>query len=253
MCDLAGDASSVGQMVMQQRQRQQRGQGPAAQSAAKGWAQLKASTYAAGQLSAALLEKLLGLYRGLADGSMPSTGGSSSSSIRHGSGSSASGLKQVCHYSVTVLAGAVSAAAATAANEPERSSASTLDQQSTPRQVLPLIAQCCKVLQDYVRTLGAAELLSSAAAQAASAARPFSSSTEDLPASMLEYVAALLVDLQYQRSTSALLIPRGGPLVAPVLAADDVSSPAAVQMHGLLCTLLKVYSSSSHGGRMCRG
>lgn len=70
---------------------------------------------------------------------------------------------------------------------------------------------------------------------------------------MLEYVAALLVDLQYQRSTSALLIPRGGPLVAPVLAADDVSSPAAVQMHGLLCTLLKVYSSSSHGGRMCRG
>lgn len=153
---------------------------------------------------AALLEKLLSLYRGLTDSGDHNAGGgrsSSGSSSRGGIDSSTSatgGLKQLCHYVVTVLAGAIGAATAAGAAGCG-SDASTLATQGTPGQALPLIVQCCKVLQEYVRTLGAAELLSPAAVQAASAAhshvaraRGVSSIREDSAASMLEYVAALL-------------------------------------------------------------
>jgi hypothetical protein len=220
VCDLAGAACSAGQVVMQQQQRQQRGQDPAA----KGWAQLKAANYSVGQLSAALLEKVLTLYHGLTDSMDYNAGGgrsSSGSSNSGGSGSSTSatgGLNQLCHYVVTVLAGAIGAATAAGAAGCG-SDASTLATQGTPRQALPLIVQCCQVLQDYVRTLGAAELLSPAAVQAASAAHSHvaracgvSSSTKDSAASMSEYVAALLsADFQHQPAGSISALAVTGP------------------------------------------
>ena len=147
------------------------------------------------------------------------------------SSSSGSMLLQSCMHALQVLADAVAAAtgpgmATTAAGLAHQSDSS----QTLQLPVLP--AQCCKLLQDCVRLLAGASL----------------ANMEQLTSHMFESVAALLGGAQAPSSTGPPTLAGRNAMVAPVaaaVAAGDASSSDAMQLLGLVCSLLKVCNSSS--------
>ena len=151
--------------------------------------------------------------------------------------------------------------------------AATLSKEGSVQQApQPLVshAQCCKLLQNCVRLVSALPLSPEAAAAAgataaeatiaammAQAGRAVAGAPTTLPSDglealtgrILQSVAALLGDVQYwcYNNVDATV----GPLVAPLTASTaDLSSPDALQLFGLLCSLLKVYYSSASSGAL---
>jgi hypothetical protein len=225
VCQVAERACSIGQVLMFKQ--------IGAQRASGGMRLFISANQALAQLSADVLTKLLGLYRSLEDSGESSTGAcSNSSSISASSnGSSSVGmLGQSCQHIMDVLACHMLAAAT--AIQPERDTADTASltqPNSPPGQNVQLPVQrlqCCKLLQDGVRML--------AAAAPPADAMEFTTSTSIHL--MLQLISWLLCGLESPAGPSPATT---GPLVAPIVAAGDVSSPDAVQLFGLLCSLLK--------------
>jgi hypothetical protein len=141
------------------------------------------------------------MWQGLHNSGESSAGGSANSSSDGSEGSSsASMLLQSCLGIVTVLARTF-AAAVGADNTVAAQQHNSLELTQLPVSH----AQCCKLLQDYVRL-----------AAAAAAAEP-SSATEEHFTLMLGVVAAFVGDVVYQSGSSILLT--SGPLVARMAAA----------------------------------
>jgi hypothetical protein len=203
-------------------------------------------------VAAAVLDKLLGMCRTLADSEGPSTGrGSSSgrSSRRAGRGSSgrASGpgelgdrdlLLQCCESAADALAGglAVSAEAGVwlrlAADGAETASGcQAAAAQQGSRKLLPVsCGQVCKLLEEFVRL----------ALAAAAAAPPDSSEAASQQFDDVLDAIHIFFDNPWGHTDVST---NGGPLVIPVAAAGDAGSPDALQLQGLLASVLKVYSS----------
>lgn len=225
VCRMATLACTYG-LMQQQRGIQAQGQ----QQAVGGCTHCTIAIQAVAKLSAVVLGKLLsefrGMWQGLHNSGESSAGGSANSSSDGSEGSSSAGmLLQSCHSVVTVLARTF-AAAVGADNTVAAQQHNSLELAQLPVSH----AQCCKLLQDYVRL-----------AAAAAAAEP-SSTTEEHFTLMLGVVAAFLGDVVYQSDSSILLT--SGPLVARIAAAGDVSSPDALQLFGLVCSWLKLYTAS---------
>jgi hypothetical protein len=194
-----------------------------------------AANQAVAQLSTAALQKLLELCRGMASSGEPSTGGSTSRCS-----SSDRTLMQVCQDIVPVVVQTVRAAAKLEVGETSGGTSAQSPAGATLNQYgwgsilqLPVQhAQCCKLLQDGVR-------LMAAAADADS-----DSSGEQLPATdALKHVASLLTDMRQPLGQSESSFgSASAPLVGPIVEAGDVGSPSALQLFGLLCSLLKYCS-----------
>jgi hypothetical protein len=197
-------------------------------------AQLAGANQAVVQLSTAVLQKLLSEWRSLPDSGLPCTDGSgtsgnSSSSTGNSSSSSSSSsiLMQSCQHVVATLAAACMMSG----------TASTWKEVSTPETdaQLPIQhIQCCKLLQDCVR-------VAAPAAAAAAATEPFSHFPKP-GFGLFGSVCLLLGEFggygTYVRASSGLL-------VAPCVAAGDFGGPCALQLFGLLCSLLKACSITS--------
>jgi hypothetical protein len=208
------------------------------------------------QLGAFVADTMLNLCRSLPDGGVTSTGssssstasssgnssstagsggcGSSSSSRRASAGSTSSSndrmLMQSCQHVIRIMATAVGTAA-----DFETATAGTQHLQSGLRGVsqLPVpYVQCCKLLQDCVRL-----------AAAAAAAAPFSNIEQHTTDTMLKSVASLLGGVEAESDTGVTHML--GPLLVVVAAAGNVSSPEALQLFGLLCSLLKMDHAGS--------
>ena len=227
VCEVAALACTHGQMMMQQQEPlrpEQRG------AASAGDRELFVVTNnAVAQLSAAVLQQLLTECRG----GESSTGGTTTSNRN-------SMLFQSCQHVTFMLATAFATAA-----ELQRPVAATTGQQNALGGVLQApvsLAECCKLLQDCVRLVATARaaVAGTAAAAAAAAAAAPSNSSGDVTSRMLLAVTNLFGGVARQPNTSVLVV--SGPLVA---AAGNVSSPEALQLFGLLCSMLKLYSSSS--------
>jgi hypothetical protein len=223
VCMVTSDACAYGlRLLQQQRQLSQQQQALLAGDAALAMA---ASTTVA-RLSAAVLEQLLREWRSLSDSGQPSAGGapsssssgsSSSSSSSSSSGSSSSLLPRpmCCQLLLFMLS------------------------------VTSVMAPEAKLLQDSVR------MVAHSAAEAAAAP----SASRDLPqqlqytARVVEFVARLLADIDDSESglfieTGRLPVVARGSLVAPLVAAGDVSSSDAMELFGLLCSMLKAHRVS---------
>jgi hypothetical protein len=224
------------------------------------WAQAMAAGQVAMQLSAAALEKLLQAGCSLPDSAGVSTAGSSSSSSsttgRASDRRNGNTLVETCKYLARTLAAAyvIGAEPSMGAASSSRNAA-TLTQGSTPgnvpsqQPVQP--AMCSKLLQGVVRLVGEAETPATGATPAAAAASR--NITEDVGTTqMIEPVIFLLAGFKpsldgtdtFTRATTA------GPLAAAFAATEEVSSPDALQLFGLLCSLLKVYNSSQSSRRI---
>jgi hypothetical protein len=119
-------------------------------------------------------------------------------------------------------------AAAVAAAAMDHPNSSELDLQ------LPIQhSQCCNLLQNGVRLVAAAAAAATATAPATSTKRSTSGAWR-----FFGYV------LKYPEGLAETAPAVSGPLVAPLIAAGDATSPNALQLFGLLCSLLKVCSSS---------
>ena len=254
MCAVAAEACTHGQTVTLQQSRVQRDQQQAA-GAATGtlsWAAEQAANQAAHkaavQLAAAVLKQLLRECR-----SLPSNlESSSSSSSSNSSNTTRIQLLQSWQDIATMLMSIVQFATAVeaakkpvpteSAASPEQQSGSNIQQQPVPH------AKCCKLLQECVR------LVAAAPAPAPALFR----SMQWFASRLLGYVAMLVRSVQYQSGSSFQTV--SGDLVAPVASAGDVSSPGALQLLGLLRSLLKVYntgggssssSTTSTGATIC--
>lgn len=232
---VAAEACTHGQTVMLQQSRMQRDQQQAA-GAATGtlsWAAKQAANQAAhkaaAQLAAAVLKQLLRECR-----SLPSNLESSSSSSSNNRNTTRIQLLQSCQDIATTLMSIVQFATVEAAKKPvptesaaspEQQSGSNIQQQPVPH------AKCCKLLQECVRLVAAAPAPAPALFQ----------SMQWFASRLLGYVAMLLRSVQYQSGSPFQTV--SGDLVAPVASAGDVSSPGALQLLGLLCSLLKVYNT----------
>jgi hypothetical protein len=211
---------------------------------------IRAANQAAMSLSAAALEKLLAQCRSLPDSAGVSTGSrGSSSNSSSDTGSHANMLMQACQHVAELLATTYFIAA-----EPNMvgATAATPTQGNTPgvitRQLPVQPAQCCKLLHDCARLVGAAATAATLAKAAAAVTSPSNTgevSTGEVSIIMFKNpVLALLGDLKHSPDGSGTSFT--GPLVASMASAGDVSSPDAMQLFGTLCSLLKVYYSS-HG------
>jgi hypothetical protein len=203
---------------------------------------------AVAQQSAAALAKVLKIARGAADG----VGSRLVDSISRDRGSNiASNLTECCQCIAPVLARAAQLAAISTAAQAELPvqvqgprAYSTGFNQSQPEgsgsvlQMPVQHAKCCKLLQDCVRLAAAAT-----AAVPNKGIEEFMSFSSMLQISdLLESVGLLLRRVQCQ--SDRLNMAPEHPLVASVAAAG-VCSPDGLQLFGLLCSLLKVYSNGS--------
>ena len=230
-CNVADTACSHAVMIMQEQEPLQ----PEQQEPAGARAVLVTANNVVAQLSTAVLQRLLSECRR----GESSIGGSSISSS-NGSGGV---LLQAYQQVVFVLASATVAVLT-------GSFAVVGSQHSGPAAVLqPPVPQfeCCKLLQDGVRLVATdraatAAALAAAASDGAAVAAPLSS-MNDPSNSMLDAVTSLLGGVRPQSGTFVLDV--NSPLVELVAAAGDVSSPEALQLFGLLSSLLKLYSMDS--------
>ena len=184
-------------------------------------AQFTTANQAVGKLSTALLKELLGEWRSLPDSlrGAPSTGSSGDG----GSSSSRTAimLAKSCQHMVASIADAATAAATAEVQPVGNRSAAVLQ--------LPFKHKlCCKLLQDCVRMA-----VPAAAAAAEGVHAPFSSLGRTTVA-ILGSIALLLKALR-GGTTNDSLVAGGG----------DLSSHDDMQLFGLLCSLLKVYSIGS--------
>jgi hypothetical protein len=226
VCTVADVACKYGQWLMQQRSRLQ----PEQQQATEGDTLFVTTNYTVAQLSAVVLEKLLSECRDVTDNSSNRESSSSSSSS-----SSHSTLLQSSQHVAKVLAVAWDEAV-----EPETGYlAGGLSRQDSPGgDIMPAqlpvpYSQCCKLLQECIRM-----------AWAAAAAAPPGSSMEQVTTSMLESVASMLMPQPRSEKNGSIDVTIGH-LVASLASAGDVSSPDALQVFGLLCSLLKVHTNST--------
>jgi hypothetical protein len=235
VCATAARACSLGVYMMKQRHGpQQQEQLAAARSA------FMTANHDAVRLSVVVLEKLLTLCRGLPDsresgsiGKGASANGAARGSTMMQGSSSSSLLTLSCQHIVNLLARACTAwpDTSTAANQSTTAVAAAAE--SAP--VLQL-AQCCKLLQDCVRLTAAA-----AAAGGLSSVEAYMHGR-----SVFGAVASLLGEARHPSESSVVVYMH--QLVAPIAAAGDASSPDAVQLFGLLCSMLKMYNISSSTG-----
>jgi hypothetical protein len=177
-----------------------------------GWTAYRAANQAVAQLSSAALVELLQLARNAAGSRGCSTANNSSSS------SSARILKS-CQLIMPVLAQTVHMAFELEFRESALRDATPADQCMVQPLQLPVqYAQCCKLLQDGARLAVVA-----------------SSNLEGLGI-LLQGFALLLNRVQAGNAVRTT----SGALVTPIAAAGDVSSPDALQLFGLLCSMVKV-------------
>ena len=206
------------------------------QAAGGGWATCMTANQALAQLSAAALAKLLKLARNEPGSRMPSIASSSSSSSRDSYSNSF--LTRSCQHILPMMSQAIQTAADLESRRAEIcSGATTCATSNQPGaetgwgSILQLPVQhsdCCKLLQDGVRLVMAAT---------AAVASP------DTVHELSFLLRCVGTPLGYQSGGPVLAI--SGPLVAPVAAAGDMSSPEALQLFGLLCSLLKACSSDA--------
>jgi hypothetical protein len=241
MCRMSWGAYKLGQSLLQVQGNPFLEQ---QQPEAGDWDRGMAANQRVAQLGALVADRMMSLRRGLSDDAAFSTGSSGSSTAGSSSGTSAGSsgssndrmLMQSCQHVVKIMATAVGTAA-----DFENATAGTQHLQSDLQEFpqLPVeYAQCCKLLQDCVRL----------AAAAAAAAAPLSNVEQHTTDTMLESVASLLGRVEAQSDT-VVTHTLGPLLVIAAAAAGDVSSPEALQLFGLLCSLLKKeHASSSSGG-----
>ena len=248
VCGTACDAYDHGQAIMQHQDQLQLEQ----QAAAGDRTAFLTANRAVLQLSAAVLPQLLSEYRSeFTPNRQSSTGSNTSSSSGNTPGisnSNSRGSRLVASYqNVALMLASAWHVQATAAEQQAASATTTLSQQNalegTHQFLLPVLhAQCCKLLQDCVRLVAAERSAAAAAAASPSSSPGDSSCSSELTSRMLQSVTALLGSLSCQTDT---FLATSGPLVAPLAAAGDVSSIEALQLFGLLCSLLKLYSINS--------
>jgi hypothetical protein len=275
---IAAEACALGRRLLQleDRHRPQPGQ-----QEGDRWAEAMTASQVTMQLSAAALEKLLPPGHSLPDSAAVGTGGSSSSSSSRSSSTgrgsdnrNGNTLLETCKHLARTLATAYATAA-----EPSMSATATSRSAATPTQgnipentfsQQPVQrALCCKLLQGTVRLVGEAETPATIAA-AATAAGPATTagttaaasrtiiSTEDVGTTqMLEPVDFLLagfkLSLDRTNTFPQAATTGAGPLaaaIAVIAAPGEVSSPDALQLFGLLCSLLKVYDRSQSSRRI---
>jgi hypothetical protein len=220
------------------------------------WTAFLSANQAVVELSAAVLPQLLSECRRLRPSREPSTGCNSNSSSSttttcgaNNSSSSDSRLLDSCQSVAFTLATAWHVQATTAEQQ-AGSAAATLGQQIAPERIYQSLqpvsySECCKLLQICVRLVAAEK---AAAAAAPSGSTDDSSCSSKPTSKMLRSVTSLLGDpslLGDLRRPTDPFLSTSGPLVAPLAAAGDVSSIEAMQLFGLLCSMLKLYSNSS--------
>jgi hypothetical protein len=218
VCHVIAQASCYGLVLMRHHLKQQ----PAAVQAAGGSAQLMAANQAAAQLSVVLADKLLSECRGLLDrGGFSGSNSSSNRNMWHHNGAS-SGLMllQSCEHVMRALANAFAAAV-----DDELSLTAAQPSSSGRDKQLPVShVQFCQLLQESLRLMEAA---TAPATVAVAAAVPFSGMASKLKSDLSGYVTPFL------------------GWILPVAAVAGSSNPDVLQLFGLLCSCLKVYSNGS--------